>query len=67
MTAPKYDPAELEAAELTEEAADALREAMDEADRGETVPLAQVADELREELEALAAIEARRAAATRAG
>jgi len=47
--------------ELTPEEIDGIRVAMREIDRGETVPMEDVMDELREELEALEQVRIRRA------
>jgi hypothetical protein len=53
---PTYDPDELAKYDLTEEEAEDLRQGLEEADRGEGVPLAQVRAELLAELEAIARV-----------
>jgi hypothetical protein len=53
---PTYDPDELSKHDLTEEEAEDLRQGLEEADRGEGIPLAQVRAELLTELEAIARV-----------
>lgn len=62
MTAqkPTYDPAELAKYDMTEEEAEAVREGLEELDRGESIPLARAFDELHAELEALLEVQQRR-------
>ena len=53
---PKYDPAELREAGLTEEQAEGIRHAMGQVDRGETISGAVFFAQIHRELEALATI-----------